>query len=159
MSALVLLSLAACADAPARAPSAEQDCDRLVDSALPFAREMLTKHKAFFPFGATMAADGSVGQTGGWTGDEKPDPNELIALLEEGFRKGAASGKLRATALVVDVKTVPPGKTEKQDAILIGLDHRDGYSVHRLYPYAFVEGELVLEGPFTREGSGSVFAR
>jgi hypothetical protein len=34
-----------------------------------------------------------------------------------------------ATAIVVDVRTIPPGKKEKQDAVEVRLDHVSGYSV------------------------------
>lgn len=160
MRFLALLFVLAAGCAEESSPSPKEDCDALVDVVLPFARQMLVKHRAFHPYGSTMSADGTIAQTAGWTGEEHPDANEVIALLEDGYRKGAASGKLRATALVVDVRTIPPGKTEKQDSILIALDHRDSYSVHLIFPYSFTpEGELVVEEPFTRKGAGTVFAR
>lgn len=40
-----------------------------------------------------------------------------------------------AGSLVYDVRVIPPGQSEKTDAIQIDLDHIDGMSVTMFYPY------------------------
>jgi hypothetical protein len=160
VGALLVLSPPALAGDPGRIASAKEECEVLVNAVMPFAQQMLEKRRAFFPFGATMSPQGKVAATASSTGKEQPDPKELITLLEKGFRDGAKKGQYKATALAVDIKIVPPGKKEKQDAIEIRLDHRDGYSVRVIFPYAFsAGGELKLESPFAAPGDKGIFGR
>ncbi len=127
----------------------KEECEDLMNVVLPFAQEMLSKHREFYPFGGAVSSTGEITHVGGWADAEHPPSAELIKVLEDGFRGGAASGKYRATALVVDIRTVPPGKFAKQDAIDVRLDHKGGYSVHVIFPYSFTEsGVLQLEQPF-----------
>lgn len=137
----------------------KHDCENLLNAVLPFARQMLSQHREFYPFGATMSPSGQITHVAGPTGAEHPPSAEVIRLLESGFRDGALQGKFRATALVVDVRTVPPGKSAKQDAISVRLDHRDHYSVEVLIPYSFgPSGELRVEDPFAAKGVSRIFA-
>jgi hypothetical protein len=136
------------------------DCEQLMNAALPFAEQMLRQHREFYPFGVTMSSVGEISQVGGWTGGEHPPSTEIIELLEAGFRDGAAKGMYRATALVVDVRTVPPGRSAKQDAIAVHLDHKDNYSVQVIFPYSFeASGELRIEEPFAAKGDGRTFGK
>jgi hypothetical protein len=135
------------------------ECEKLMNAALPFAEEMLTKHREFFPFGSTMSTDGEIAQLGGWTGDEQLPSNEVIELLQEGFRSGAERRQYKATALVYDILTIPPGKREKQDAIAVAMDHRDDYSVIVIFSYSFnSDGKLEIEAPFMTKGENKIFS-
>jgi hypothetical protein len=94
------------------------------------------------------------------TGAEKADANQMIFLLELGFRQGASEGKYKATAMVIDMVVVPPGKSARQDGVAVRLDHRDGYSVVIAFPYSFSgTGELLMEPPFANEGAHQIFPR
>jgi len=138
----------------------KSECEDLMNSVLPFAEEMLTKHREFFPFGGTMSADGEISHTGGWTGDEHPASTEVIELLEKGFRAGAGRGEYKATTLVYDIRTIPPGKQDKQDAIAVALDHRENYSVVVVFPYSFTpDGQLDIETPFAIKGENKIFSQ
>jgi hypothetical protein len=129
--------------------NAEFECEELLSAVVPFAEQMLIKNREFFPFGTTLASDGQLAHAAGWTGEEQPSSAELIALLQSGFQKGASNGDYKATALVFDVRTMPPGKEVKQDAIAVALDHRDAYSIVVYFPYFFAStGELNIENPF-----------
>jgi hypothetical protein len=129
-----------------------------MNALLPFGKQMLSRTRELFPFGGTMSVFGEVAQVTGWTGDDRPPSRQVIALLNGGFRDGAALGKYRATALVYDIRVVPPGGTEKQDAIAVNLDHCDGYSVVVVFPYTFLEtGTLKLGSPFAKGGAAEIF--
>ena len=135
-------------------------CEDVMNAVLPFAEEMLTKHREFYPFGGTMSADGEIAHTGGWTGDEQPESSEVIDLLEKAFRAAAARGEYKATALVYDIRTIPPGKHDKQDAIAVALDHRDKYSVIVIFPYSFApNGQLEIDAPFASQGENKIFTQ
>src|ERR1041384_4233756 len=95
----------------------KQDCEALMNAVLPFGKQMLSRTRELFPFGGTMSVFGEVAQVAGFSGAERPPPRQVIALLNGGFRDGAALGKYRATALVYEICIVPPGSTEKRAAI------------------------------------------
>jgi len=140
--------------------SAKEECEVLMSSALPFAHQMLVQHREFFPYGEAMAPNGQIIAIAGDTGEEHPASQAVIDVFEKGLQEGARNGKYKATALVVDMRVIPPGKDVKQDAIAVRLDHRDGYSVVVLFPYAIgVGGEVTIEAPFAVKGEQRIFAR
>jgi hypothetical protein len=69
------------------------------------------------------------------------------------------SREIKTCASVYDVRTIPPGRTDKQDTIAVALDHQSGYSVMVYFPYYFdSKGQLCVEAPFASKGEGTVFA-
>lgn len=136
-------------------PKAE--CENLMNSALPFAEQMLQKHGEFFPYGAALKATGEILSFAGYDGHEQPPSNDIIRLLKEGFIKGAKSGEYKATALVYDVKIVLPSSSKKSDAISVSLNHRDNYSVTVFFPYQLLNGQLTFGEAFAQKGAADVF--
>ena len=136
----------------------KEECEELMNSVFPFAQQMLSKHREFYPFGGTMSINGKIAHTASSTGEEHPASQPLIDLLEQGFREGAKRHQFKATAIVLDVRTIPPGKKEKQDAVEVRLDHVSGYSVRVVFPYAFSpQGKLEFSPPFAAAGEGKIF--
>jgi hypothetical protein len=137
-----------------------EDSDSLLNAVMPFAQKMLTKNREFYPFGATMSTGGEISLVAGATGNEHPESAAVIDVIEKGFRESASSGKVRATALAIDVRITPPGKSTKQDAVEVRIDHRDNDSVRVIYPYSFSgSGEVLLEEPFAVPGDGRIFSK
>lgn len=136
----------------------KEDCESLLNAVMPLVQKMLAEYQEFFPCGATMSPTGEIALAMPPGDDKDANTDALLATLEEGFRKQAAEGTARATAVAVDVLMVPPGRTKKQDAVEVRLDHKDNYSMRVLFPYAVSDaGELTLEGPVTVAGSGLMF--
>jgi hypothetical protein len=136
----------------------KHDVEQLLKVALPFAVQMLTNHGEFYPFGATMDTNGKIANVGGYTGDEHPKSTELIDLLKGAFRREGETGKIMACALVYDIRTTPPGQTEKTDAVAVDLDHRDGLSVIMAYPYKIGPDKTVqMSPPFAIKGKVEIF--
>jgi hypothetical protein len=133
-----------------------EELHRLVDDLLPFAEKMLRQHREFLPFGGHVKADGEIVWEGAYNGDELPLSQDLIDLLHESHRKMAGQHLIRACAVVYDIRTIPPGKSKKQDAICAAADSRDGHSVQFVFPYRFsLFGKLVVEDGYTiPEGAG-----
>jgi hypothetical protein len=169
VAALTLIYLVSAVEANAVEPAlgssqnlveAKADVQRLVDAALPFAEQMLTQYQEFHPFGAHIGADGKIGDDGAYDGDEHPNPADLIELFERSFREDATHKGLRACVILYDVRVVPPGKKEKQDAIAAAVDHRAGLSLVVIYPYRFdANRQLQIEAPFTMKGAGRIFPK
>jgi hypothetical protein len=78
-------------------------------------------------------------------------------LLVDGFKRDAAIGKVKATALAYDVHVVVPGTSEKSDAIAVALDHKDKYSVVVMFPYVLHAGKLTIGTPFAQKGESRIF--
>jgi len=132
----------------------KEDCETLLNAVMPLVQQMLAQYREFFPCGATMSPTGEISLT--MPPDaEDPGSEAQVALLQDGFRKQVAAGTCKATALALDVLMVPPGRSKKQDAVEVRLDHRDAYSVRVLFPYAISDaGELRMEDPITATGDG-----
>ena len=74
--------------------------------------------------------------------------------------EAARQGKYKATGIVYDAMTVPPGATAKTDTIAVRLDHADGYSVVVMTPYQRGSGGDVVKGTdFAVQGEGSIFPK
>jgi hypothetical protein len=136
-------------------PKAE--CENLMNTALPFAEQMLQKHGEFFPYGAALKENGEIASVAGYDGRELPPSNDIIRLLKEAFVKGAKSGEYRATALVYDVKITLPSSEQKSDAIAVSLNHRENYSVVVYFPYQLNQGQLTFGEVFAQKGEADVF--
>lgn len=136
---------------------AKDDCNQLLNAALPFAEQMLRDHGEFLPFGAQMLPDGEIVSVAADDGEEHSRSQNLIDVLRAAFRAGAVEGDLLATALVYDVRVVPPGASEKSDAIALNLDHRDNYSVTVFFPYTIKDGQPTIGDAFANGGDYSIF--
>jgi hypothetical protein len=136
------------------------DAELLMNDLLPFAQRMLRDHKEFLPFGGSMKPDGTIVWEGAYDGREQPPSEDLIELLRDSHSQHAQSKSIRACATLYDIRTIPPGRSEKQDAIACAIDHESGYSVVVIFPYHFDSaGELRVEDPFAITGDGVVFGR
>jgi hypothetical protein len=153
---LLALPLPSLGDDAQTVMTPKDECDVLINAVVPFARQMLSQHHSFFPFGATMSPSGAVSRTETPKGDLPV--GELRGLIEQGFVDGGRKGLYKATALVSDVTTVPPRKADKQRAVEVRLDHRDNYSVRVVFPYSYsLSDELIFDPPFAVPGDKMIF--
>ena len=107
---------------------AQDDLDGLLNAALPFAQEMLSKRGEFFPYGAAISSDGETRLVGGDPGQgEKPLGDDLLAALVQAFRAGREG--LRAVAVAVDVRIAD------SDAVRVEVEHREGQALVMLLRY------------------------
>jgi hypothetical protein len=104
-----------------------------------------------------MKPTGEIALVAGYDGTDRPKSQAIIDLLVDGFKRDAATGKVKATALVYDIRVVPPGTNEKSDAIAVALDHKDKYSVVVMLPYVLHAGKLTIGTPFAQKGESRIF--
>src|SRR5579862_710389 len=123
-----------------------------MNSALPFAQQMLTTHGEFYPIGMAMRPSGEIVSIGTYDGDERPQSVDVITLLKKTFVAAARKGEYLATVIVYDTKIKLPSTNEKSDAITVSLDHRDDYSVVVFFPYRIDNGEFILGTAFAQKG-------
>ena len=106
----------------------------MLEGCLAFAREMLEKAGAFYPFGETADAAGQRAMAGAHDGQAHPNPQDLYRLLEHGFRDAAQSGRITAAALAVDVNIPPEYDPVYPDGVRV-LIEAPGYSRFIYTPY------------------------
>ncbi|CAN5250504.1 hypothetical protein BH11ACT4_BH11ACT4_20800 [soil metagenome] len=111
--------------------TAQDDLDRLLDSALTIARGNLAQASEFDPFalvvddaGRLLATDWDTSALG-----KHPDVEEVIAAAIVQLREIAPSS--RATAMVINTQLLQ----DKTDAVEVRLEHRDGAAVVVLLRY------------------------
>ena len=147
-------------EVPPVAKSPKDECEELMDALLPIAEKMLSKHGEFHPYGGSITKDGEVQPASVYDGRERPPSNDLINMLASVFQEEAEKGSVRATAIVYDALVTPPGATEKTDAIIVCLDHQDGYSAQVCLPYTISEtGELTCGEIFAVAGKNAIFGQ
>ena len=138
---------------------AHPDLDELLDALLPFAQEMLAKHGEFYPFGAAVETDGEISAQAAQPDDEDANAPEFIEMLVTGLRAEAARGAIRAAGICYDARVVPPGETEKTDAIACRLEHQNGEAVVTFLPYRKgLLGRYKYAELFATEGDRTIFA-
>lgn len=136
------------------------DAQELLDDLLPLAKKMLREHREFYPYGGRMSHEGKITHEGASDGTDRPLSQPLIDLLTKAHLQEAERKTSKAVAIIYDVRVLPPGATDKQDAIAVALDHAAGYSVVVYFPYRFSrDGDLLLEAPFANEGDYRIFGR
>jgi len=138
---------------------AKGEAEELMNAALPFAQQTLTRYGEFFPYAYSMRDDHSIVMVAGYDGRERPPSQDVIDLLKSGLRTDAAAHRIRATAIVYDVRIVDPATGSKSDAIAVALDHADHYSVVVMFPYTLRDSKLELRAPFAEEGAADIFSR
>ena len=113
----------------------QSDLDRLLNTALTFADEMLRKHGEFYPYGAAITRAGEEQVFAADPGEaDDPNPSEVLTSLVNGM--SAESNELRAAALVSDVTS------EKTDAVMVHLEHADSMAITVLLPYHFTDADV-----------------
>jgi len=111
------------------------DLNQLLNSLLPFAQRMLAEHGEFLPFGRTMKPDGEIEAVAAYDSDEHPPSQIVIDLMTRALRRQAQSGQFRAVGICYDSRTVPPGQTEKCDAVCASMEHQSGEAVNVILPF------------------------
>jgi hypothetical protein len=139
----------------------KEDCEKVMNSVLPFAQQMLKRYGEFYPFGGFMKPNGEIVHVGAKDGkSEHPKSDNLIALLRQSLTQMAAKGLCKATAVLFDVRVTPPGSATKMDAIQMCLDHADGYSAEVFMPHKIEpDGQVKYSAMFAQQGNNEIFRR
>ncbi|WP_157003133.1 hypothetical protein [Ralstonia sp. A12] len=114
-----------------------------------FSRTMLERAGDFYPFGATLSKDGTLGAAGGHNGEERPKPLEIYTLLAQAFKADALNGNVLATALAANVNIPPEYSPSAPDGVRVHVE-AEGYSRFFYGPYritkqGFLKKTFVVE--------------
>jgi hypothetical protein len=135
-----------------------EEIEEILNFLLPFAEQMLKKEGEFYPYAATMAADGEVAAVAIYEGDENPDVGDLLVTLHDQLREQAAEGAIRASGIAADVTLTDPDSGETSDAVQVQLDHVDAEAVDIYAPYEKEPDGIKFGELVAAEGREPVFS-
>ena len=127
------------------------ETQKLFDSVLLIAKQLLLENEEFFPFGEIMKPSGEQVSLSASNDEDRPSSSDLINLLKNHYLESAQANEIVASALVYDVRV------KGSDSIAVDLDHVSGYSVTVIVPYELTESELIIGEIFTMKGKGLIF--
>ena len=125
-----------------------EDANDVLNAAVSYAKRMLRKYGEFGPFGYRMNRDGDVTLETVAQNDMPPEPAMLLDLLYGQLAERANKGLLLAAATASNVTMGKPSKEGFVDAVMVELEHQNGYCVKAFVPYRITGGQL--HGVFPR---------
>jgi len=129
----------------------EADYRKLYNHCVGFAMQMLADKQAFYPFGAKINADGSLGAVGANSGEQHPAPDVLLEILTAGLSEEVLAGKIRACCLCFDGKWQSAKDAAKSDVIMCIMEHRAENAMQFVVPYSVTAGAApTIEQPIAR---------
>ncbi|MBQ7378798.1 MAG: hypothetical protein IJW70_03845 [Clostridia bacterium] len=112
----------------------KEQCEVLLDKLLPFAEEQMKKYREFYPFAAVLLSDDSVELTASYDGNEHPESQKVLNDLTQIHKQLADEGKIKASGIAWNA-SVSSANGKPVDAVIVSLEHKDGYSVIVGQPY------------------------
>lgn len=125
----------------------KDDVTLLMNDGLEFAEKMLSEYGEFHPFARTMDRLGGVTDVGAFDGREFPPGSEALAFLEGGLKMKVEKDNDLAVAVFSNVTLTDRETGSRMDAVQVGLEHREGYSVNVLFPYELAGKAVALKDP------------
>ena len=102
----------------------KEQCDKLLDSILSVAKNLLCKNKEFYPIGMVMNSNEEMEITAFQNEEtDHPDSNDVINKLVDIHSSLAKNGKIMVSAIAFDTKCNIKGKSG--DAILVSVEHKN----------------------------------
>lgn len=132
-------------------PKAE--VEQLLNALYPFAEEMLRTCGEFNPFGGYVDADGAVVHASIDELESKESGADRCKRLVDGLRESVVPNGARACGFAVNVWLPDGMNADKQEAIRIFLEHKDGYCADVFYCYALDEkNEIAITKNYAQQG-------
>lgn len=135
----------------------KEECEVLLDALLPAAENLLSKNKEFYPIGAVLTADSSPTFTAVDSDNEFPDSQSIINALISSHKQMAEKNEIKASGIAWNA-AISDETGKQSDAIIVSLEHKDGYSVIVGLPYKIGLFKKVKFGElFAQDGNNDIF--
>ena len=137
--------------------SPKEQCEELLNSILSQAAAFIEKYQEFYPIGEIINSDNEVRGTAVYDGNDIPEPTDVLQQLVEVHRLLATQNQILVSGIAWNAEVTSKGKVE--DAIIVSLEHKDGYSVIVGRIYKIDASHKVEFGEiFALEGKHDVFS-
>ena len=134
--------------------SPKAEVEQVMNPLLELTARLLEKHGEFYPVAGFLDANGRFELVATYDGNEHPAATQVLSDLRRVFQQSATPSGYRAIGLAYDVRVVPPGSTNKTDAVLVELEHHTGYRVNVHWPYTRGRsGPPTFGAPFAATGT------
>lgn len=127
----------------------KEECEILLEALLSASEKLLKKNGEFYPIGAVMYNEMTATVTAVQPEDEFPDAQNVIRELISAHKQLAQKDEIKASGIAWNGTVSSNGKPS--DAVIVSLEHREGYSVVVGLPYKI--------GLFRKIRFGELFAQ
>ena len=107
-----------------------------------FGREALVDFGEIYPFAANVNMHGELIPFAVDMEERVPKANDVMDFLVRSAKNEAREERIRAFGLCFDATVNLPGQTERTDAIICRLEHRDRDPLEIVLPYTLEDGWL-----------------
>ena len=119
------------------------DANELLNAAVNYAKRMLRKYGEFGPFGFSLNQQRElVNETVPRT-DLPPDPAMLLQLLQDQLTERSSNKEIIAAATAANVTLAKTSEEGFSDALLVEIEHQNGYCIKAFVPYRMAGGQLL----------------
>ena len=119
------------------------DANELLNAAVNYAKRMLRKYGEFGPFGFSLNQQRElVNETVPRT-DLPPDPAMLLQLLQDQLTERSSNKEIIAAATAANVTLAKVSEEGFSDALLVEIEHQNGYCIKAFVPYRMAGGQLL----------------
>jgi hypothetical protein len=119
-----------------------EDANEVLNASVSYAKRMLRRYGEFAPFGYRMNLDGDVQLEIVAQHEMPPEPELLLDLLHEQLAERARKGLLVAAGTASNVTMGKASDEGYTDAVMVEIEHREGYSTQAFVPYKVTGGQL-----------------
>jgi hypothetical protein len=124
------------------AEQTREDANEVLNASVSYAKKMLRRYGEFAPFGHRMNLDGDVALEVVTQHEMPPEPAMLLELLYAQLGERAKKGLLIAASTASNVTMGKPSEEGFTDAVMVEIEHRDGYCTRAFVPYKMTGGQF-----------------
>ena len=118
------------------------DANELLNAAVNYARRMLRKYGEFGPFAFSLNEQRELVNETAPHKDLPPDPEMLLDLLRQELAERSGSKEIIAAATAANVTLAKASEEGFSDALLVEIEHQNGYCIKAFIPYRMAGGQL-----------------
>jgi hypothetical protein len=118
------------------------DANELLNAAVNYARRMLRKYGEFGPFGFSLNQQRELVNETIPRKDLPPDPAMLLNLLLDQLAERSSQKEIIAAATAANVTLAKASNEGFSDALLVEIEHQNGYCIKAFVPYTIAGGQL-----------------
>lgn len=119
-----------------------EDANEVLNACVSYAKRMLRRYRQFAPFAYRMNLEGKVALETVAQHDMPPEPALLLDLLYQQLSERAKKGLLVAAGTASNVTMGKASEEGFPDAVMVEIEHKDGYCVQAFVPYKITGGQF-----------------